>query len=80
MVLETKNVGYENSGLALGIVYTISQFGSLASPPLGNSFASKGAGLPFFFWAGLAAAAFVIFFFVHETGRKKPNVIQIISS
>jgi len=67
-LMETEGVGIEHSGMALGIVFTIAQIGSLVSPPLGNSLAHINAGLPFVFWATLSAAAVVMFIFVKETG------------
>jgi hypothetical protein len=45
--------------------------GSVAAPPLGNSLAVAGAGVPFYFWAGLATIAFVLFLFFNETGGEK---------
>ena len=57
MLLETEGVGPRDFGTATGILLTLSQFGSVISPPLGNSFASLHPGLPFIFWAALSAAA-----------------------
>jgi MFS family permease len=71
MLLETEGIGAKHSGMAVGILFTIAQVGSLVSPPLGNGFASISSGLPFYFWAGLAALSFIFFIFVHETGHKK---------
>jgi MFS family permease len=71
MLMETKGVGLEYTGMALGIVFTIAQIGSLVSPPLGNAFAHINAGLPFVFWAVLSAAALVMLIFVKETGWRK---------
>jgi len=70
-LMETKGVGIEHSGMALGIVFTIAQIGSLVSPPLGNALAHINAGLPFVFWAALSAAAVGMFIFVKETGWRK---------
>jgi MFS family permease len=68
MLMETKGVGIEYSGMALGIVFTIAQIGSLVSPPIGNAFANINAGLPFVFWSVLSIAALVTFAFVKEPG------------
>jgi MFS family permease len=57
MLLETEGVGPRDFGTATGILLTLSQFGSVISPPLGNSLASLNPGLPFIFWAALSAAA-----------------------
>jgi MFS family permease len=74
MLMETGGVGMEYSGMALGIVFTIAQIGSVVSPPVGNAFANINAGLPFAFWAALSAAALVMIFFVKETGWRKSRV------
>jgi MFS family permease len=71
LLIETKGVGIEYSGMALGIVYTIAQIGSLVGPPLGNAFADINAGLPFTVWAVLSVAALVSFVFVKEPGWRK---------
>jgi MFS family permease len=76
MLMETKGVGIEYSGMALGIVFTIAQVGSLISPPLGNAFADINAGLPFAFWAILSVAALVTFAFIKETGWRKAKAIK----
>jgi CP family cyanate transporter-like MFS transporter len=71
MLLETKGVGPEYSGTALGLVFTISQIGSVVSPPLGNSLAGINPGLPFVFWAGLSIFALFTLAFSKETGLGK---------
>ena len=71
MLIETKGVGIEYSGMALGIVFTVAQIGSLVGPPLGNAFADINAGLPFTFWAILSVAALVTFVFVKDSGWRK---------
>jgi MFS family permease len=71
MLIETKGVGIEYSGMALGIVFTIAQIGNLVGPPLGNAFAGINAGLPFTFWTILSVASLVTFVFVKEPGRRK---------
>ena len=57
MLLEIDGVGKRDFGAAMGIIMTIAQVGTVLSPPLGNSFAHLNPGLPFTFWAALAAAA-----------------------
>jgi NNP family nitrate/nitrite transporter-like MFS transporter len=76
MLLETEGVGVEYSGTALGIAFTIAQIGSVVSPPLGNSFAAAGQGVPFHFWAALSVVALVIFSFVKETGRRRTKAVK----
>jgi phosphatidylglycerophosphate synthase len=71
MLIETKGVGIEYSGMALGIVFTVAQVGSLVAPPLGNAFADINAGLPFTVWAVLSAAALISFVFVKDSGWRK---------
>lgn len=68
MLLETEGVGLEYSGTALGIIFTIAQIGSVASPPLGNSLASISPGLPFVFWAALSVFAVIALTLTKETG------------
>ena len=74
MLLETDKVGLEYSGTALGLVFTIAQFGSVISPPLGNSFASTNPALPFVFWAALGVVALLPFIFTRETTSKRIRV------
>jgi MFS family permease len=74
MLLETRGVGPEYSGTALGIVFTMGQIGSVASPPVGNSLADINPGLPFIFWAGLSIIGLFTMALSEETGpgrRKK---------
>jgi ACS family D-galactonate transporter-like MFS transporter len=71
MLMESKGVNIENAGVAVGIVFTMGLVGSVTAPPLGNSLAFFGAGVPFYFWAGLATLAFVLFLFFNETGGEK---------
>jgi MFS family permease len=66
MLMETKGVGIEYSGMALGIVFTIAQIGSLVSPPIGNAFANINPGLSFVFWSALSIAALATFVFIKE--------------
>jgi NNP family nitrate/nitrite transporter-like MFS transporter len=57
MLFETEGIGPKDFGTALGIVLSISQIGTVISPPLGNSFAGLNPGFPFIFWAAFSAAA-----------------------
>jgi MFS family permease len=73
LLMENKGVGIEHTGMALGIVFTIAQIGSLVSPPIGNAFANINTGLPFVFWAALSIAALGTFVFIKEPGRRKSS-------
>jgi MFS family permease len=75
MLLETEGVGAVYSGTALGLVFTLAQLGSVASPPLGNSFASANPGLPFVFWAALSIPPLVTLAFSKETGWRRAKAI-----
>ena len=68
MTMETEGVGAAYAGTAMGMVLIFYRLGGLVSPPLGNSLADIGLGLPFIFWAALAAVAFFGFYFVKEGG------------
>lgn len=76
MLFETEGIGPANSGIAMGIMMTIGQIGSIISPPIGNSFAAFSAGAPFFFWASLSILSFIILLFVTETGRTKTIAVE----
>lgn len=52
-ITETEGIGPAYAGTAAGLVMVFSNLGSLLAPPLGNSLAVLGAGLPFVFWAAL---------------------------
>ena len=56
-LIETEGIGTTYAGTAMGLVMVFSGVGSLVAPPLGNSLAAISLGLPFAFWASLAAAA-----------------------
>jgi MFS family permease len=53
-ILETKGVGADQTGTAMGMVMVLSTVGSILAPPLGNSLAGYGASLPFLLWSGMA--------------------------
>jgi MFS family permease len=69
-LLETEGVGPALSGTAIGVVFTLAQFGNAIFPPIGNSLAAFGAQWPFIFWAILGALALIPFMMVKETGKK----------
>ena len=70
IIFETKGVGSTYGGTATGLASTISMVGAFLAPPLGNSLAETDPGYPFFFWAGLAAMALpMVFFIKNRTGQ-----------
>jgi len=71
MITETEGVGAAYAGTALGLAMTLSRVGGIISPPVGNSLAGIKPGLPFIFWAALAAVALFGFHFLKETGRRQ---------
>jgi sugar phosphate permease len=72
MIFEIEGVGGTYGGTATGLANTISMVGAFLGPPLGNSFANINQGYPFYFWAGLAALALpMIFFIKNRTGQSR---------
>jgi len=71
IVIETKEIGSEYSGTAIGLVSAIGMFGAFLAPPLGNSFEIYNNGYPFIFWAVLAAAGLPLFAFLKKEELKK---------
>lgn len=71
MIMETEGVGAAYAGTALGLAMTLSRVGGIISPPVGNSLAGIKPGLPFIFWAALAAVALFGFHFLKDTGRRQ---------
>jgi len=65
-IMEIKGIGATYAGTAMGIVLTLSRLIGFASPPLGNSLAETNTGLPFIFWAAMAATALVGFYFLRQ--------------
>lgn len=66
MIIETEGVGPTYSGTAYGFVSIFSMAGSMIAPPLGNTFALIEPGLPFLFWAFLAAFGLVCVALTHS--------------
>jgi MFS family permease len=75
-IMETKGVGTAYAGTAMGLVLTLSRLSAFASPPIGNSLADAGAGLPFAFWAALAAVALFGFRFMRQERTEADRVIS----
>jgi len=74
LLLETQGVSPDNSGIALGLVFTIGMVGGVVSPPIGNGLAELGQGLPFYFWAGLSVLSIIILLWCKETGKRSARV------
>jgi hypothetical protein len=64
-------VGPLYAGSASGFVFFFFFVGSLLSPPIGNKLAGIAPGLPFLFWAGLAAVGIVSTAWV-KTAKRAP--------
>jgi len=73
-IMETKGVGVVYAGTAVGLAFTIERVGVFISPPIGNSFASINSGLPFVFWAILAAAGLFVFCFMKWRERTEKRM------
>jgi MFS family permease len=68
LVFEIEGVGNTFGGTAIGLSSTIGMIGSFLAPPLGNSLAAFGPGMPFYFWAALALVALPLFLFLRNSG------------
>jgi MFS family permease len=75
-LLETEGINPNSAGVAIGVLFTISPIGGIISPPLGNSFASFGPGIPFFFWAGLSLLSIIFLMMFRERARRKARAIK----
>ena len=71
-IIETEGIGVTYAGTAMGLILTLSRVSSFVSPPIGNSLANVSASLPFVFWAALAAASLVGFYFLRQK-RQSPG-------
>jgi len=60
-VMEVDGVDDNLSGSALGMVTTVRNVGLALAPPLGNSLAVHGAGLPFLYWGACGIFAALMF-------------------
>lgn len=70
-VMEIRGIGATYTGSAVGFLYIFFGTGSMLSPPLGNSLAAFGAGVPFLFWAGMVGLAFVSLLFLDPKGLEQ---------
>ncbi len=61
MSMEAPGIKPEYSGIALGMLMTLGQLGSVISPPLGNWLADLfHPGAPFYFWGAMSVACFIL--------------------
>jgi len=74
LIIEIPGVGSTYGGTAVGLVTSIGMIGAFASPPLGNSFEQFGSGIPFFFWAALAACSLPMFLGLRRINDREPQL------
>lgn len=67
LLLESKGVKSEYFGTAIGMIFTMGLVGGVSGPPLGALFTEFSGSAPFYFWAGLAFIALIIFSFIRMT-------------
>ncbi len=66
MVVETDGVGPIYAGTATGFIMVYLGMGNMLAPPLGNSLAVYGAGVPFAFWATLTVLGLLVLTLVRD--------------
>jgi cyanate permease len=76
LILNIKGIGGTYAGTALGLATSFGMLGAFAAPPLGNKLASISPGMPFIFWAVLAAACLPLFLLLREPERSKSKLPQ----
>jgi MFS family permease len=69
LIFELKGIGSHYGGTAVGLVFSIANLGAFVSPPIGNSLAQFGPGMPFIFWAILAAAGLPLILFLRKQDK-----------
>ncbi len=69
-VMELDGMDNSLSGSALGMFTTIRNLGIAFAPPLGNSLAIYGAGLPFLFWGACGVFAALVFSIAFSPPRR----------
>jgi predicted MFS family arabinose efflux permease len=80
MSMESKGVGTEYAGTALGLMWSFAYLGNFFSPPLGNRLAEINPRFAFIFWSALAVIALFVFHFVEETGWRKKQIYKVAAS
>jgi cyanate permease len=76
LIVEIPEVGSTFGGTAVGLVTSVGMLGAFVSPPLGNSFVQFGAGIPFYFWAGLAACSLPLFLGLKRIKDREPRIAK----
>jgi fucose permease len=79
LIFDIKGVGNTYGGTALGLVTSGSMLGGFLAPPLGNSLADIGPGVPFFFWSGLTALSLPLFLFLRKPKENIEKVKEVIN-
>jgi MFS family permease len=74
IIIEMKGVGGNYGATAMGLASTISMVGAALAPPIGNSFAHAGAGMPFLFWAGLSLLSLIPLLLVNTKTEKALHI------
>jgi NNP family nitrate/nitrite transporter-like MFS transporter len=74
LIVEIPGVGSTYGGTAVGLVTSIGMIGAFASPPIGNSFEQLGSGIPFFFWAAMAACSLPMFLGLRRINDQEPQL------
>ena len=77
-VMELDGVDNSLSGSALGLFTAIRNLGIAFSPPLGNSLAIYGAGMPFLFWGACGVFAALLFSIAYD--KKKAGRAEAATS
>ena len=74
LIFDIKGIGSTYGGTATGLLSSIGMIGGFLAPPLGNSLASIGPGMPYFFWSGLAAISLPLFIFLRKPRENNAEV------
>ena len=66
MIIEAKGIGPAYAGTAMGVIFSIGNFGVFLSAPIGNRLAAANPSYAFIFWAVLMLLSIVAFRFTRE--------------
>ncbi|MBN2060887.1 MAG: MFS transporter [Deltaproteobacteria bacterium] len=66
--IESRGIGAQYSGTAIGLIQTVLRIGIFIAPPIGNSMAVIYPGLPFVVWAVFGVFSLVCFYLIREEG------------
>jgi NNP family nitrate/nitrite transporter-like MFS transporter len=76
LIIEIPEVGSTYGGTAVGLVTSVGMIGAFAASPIGNSFAHFGSGVPYYFWAGLAACSLPMFLGLRRINERAPQIAK----